>query len=576
MKPASPHRILYLDGSATQRPPVQDRLAGLGYVVERVDSVERALKVVQDERHDLILVNPHLATGADVQTVHLLKTRASLPVLFVLCGPIKGDRHPPGAESDIDGFLFLGAGDDYRDIWPICINHALQKHASQMEQGYTLTALQQDNRNLTLLTRLAQILTSTLDVQQITSQLVQAITEIVVTEGSSVWLKEGEQNDQLVCVAMYLAGQDITAYKIEMPLGQGVVGWVAQQGQPVNVQQVSSDERFSPVVDNQTGFKTQSILAVPLITRQQVIGVLEFVNKIGGYFDERDRELAETVATYAANAIENARLMASVSRQRDRLERQNEALDAFAHTVAHDLKNPLSLIVGFADLVRDGYDTLPRETIQESLDTIVEYGVKMSSIVDALLMLASVGSDEEVVREPVDMSAITGAVIQRMKYLIHEYEAEVVTPKTWPAALGNSSWLEEVWYNYLSNGIKYGGRPPRLKLGYDEPKNGTVRFWVQDNGPGLPTDNPATLFQPQHSRQRNRQHNGHGLGLSIVQRIISRLGGEVGAESVAGQGSRFSFTLPVSPAASREETRSTTLRERPAAAPATHRANRPG
>jgi signal transduction histidine kinase len=552
MKPAPPRRLLYLDLSAAPRGPVQERLEVLGYGVERVESVEQTLKVVQYKQFELILFHPQLATGADLEPIHVLRTHAGLPVLLVVSISDGGDLLAQHVGSEVDGFLLVGADDDYHKVWPACISQVIQKHAGQMEQERTLTALQQDNRNLTLLTRLAQILTSTLDVQQITSQLVQAIMEIVVTEGSSVWLVEGEPNAQLVCVAMYLAGQDITSHKIEMPLGQGIVGWVAQYGKPLNVKQVASDRRFSPIVDSQTGYKTQSILAVPLITRHQVIGVLEFVNKLDGHFDERDLQLAETVATYAANAIENARLMESVSRQRDRLERQNEALDAFAHTVAHDLKNPLSLIVGFADLVRDGYDTLPRETIQESLDTIVEYGVKMSSIVDALLMLATVGSHEEVVREPVDMGVITDAVIRRIKYLIQDHEARVVTPKRWPAVLGNSSWLEEVWYNYLSNGIKYGGRPPYLKLGYDAPENGAVRFWVEDNGPGLQTDNPAALFQPQRNRPRNRPRNGHGLGLSIVQRIISRLGGEVGAESLPGRGSRFSFTLPVAPAANRE------------------------
>jgi K+-sensing histidine kinase KdpD len=556
MSTAPPPHILYLDGSKSDDSQVVDRLEQLGCGVVRVIAADQMPIQLQDECYDLILLNLHLVDHTTSLPIQWLNTENLPPILVLLEDWPTADLLAQLVGFDIAGFLFHSSDQDYQHVWPISIERAIQKYGNKIEQGRTVAALQQDNRNLTLLTRLAQILTSTLDVQQITSQLVQAISEIVVTEGSSVWLKEDEQGGPLVCAAMYLAGQDITAHKLEMAPGQGIVGWVAQHGQPANVQHVVADDRFSPVVDSQTGYTTQSILAVPLITRHQVIGVLEFVNKIGGPFDERDRELAETVATYAANAIEDARLMESVSRQRDRLERQNEALDAFAHTVAHDLKNPLSLIVGFADLVRDSFDTLPRETIQESLDTIVEYGIKMSSIVDALLMLASVGSDEEVVREQVDMGKITQAVIRRIEYQIRDYEAKVIAPKNWPAVLGNSSWLEEVWYNYLSNGLKYGGRPPRLKLGYDELGDGIVRFWVQDNGPGLPTANPADLFQPLHNRQRNRQHsrqqNGHGLGLSIVQRIISRLGGEVGAESVAGRGSRFSFTLPASPTASTE------------------------
>jgi signal transduction histidine kinase len=343
---------------------------------------------------------------------------------------------------------------------------------------------------------------------------------------------------------MYLDGKDITSDKWRLPPGQGIVGWVAKHGEAVNIVDAATDERFASAIDSQTGYKTRSILAVPLITRNQVIGVLEFVNKLEGHFNERDREIAETLAAYAANAIENARLMESVSQHRDALEAQNEALDSFAHSVAHDLKNPLTLIVGYADMLRDGFTSFPEETVRESLHTIVEYGIKMSSIVDALLLLASVGAGSDVETEVVDMGFITREVLKRMDHMLREYHVKVLMPETWPAARGYGPWLEEVWYNYLSNGIKYGGRPPQLELGFQPLEGDAIRFWVKDNGPGLRLENPKSLFLPQVRKKRQRDQTGHGLGLSIVQRIIERLGGEVGAESQPGQGSTFSFTLP--------------------------------
>jgi signal transduction histidine kinase len=227
---------------------------------------------------------------------------------------------------------------------------------------------------------------------------------------------------------------------------------------------------------------------------------------------------------------------------------QNESLDAFAHSVAHDLKNPLTLIVGFADMLRDSLDTIPKETVFESLNTIVEYGIKMSSIVDALLLLASVGGGNEVETEPVNMDYITREVIKRMEHTFKEYKAELVLPPFWPVAMGYGPWLEEVWYNYLSNAVKYGGRPPVLHLGCDTSDNGALRFWVKDNGPGLNLDNSMALFMPQSRKRRDRTVSGHGLGLSIVHRIIDRLGGEVGVESQPGEGSTFYFTLPAASA----------------------------
>jgi signal transduction histidine kinase len=102
-----------------------------------------------------------------------------------------------------------------------------------------------------------------------------------------------------------------------------------------------------------------------------------------------------------------------------------------------------------------------------------------------------------------------------------------------------------VWVNYLSNALKYGGQPPQIELGAAEKSDGMVRFWVRDNGPGLRLDEQARLFTP-FTKLSQAQTKGHGLGLSIVRRIVIKLGGEVGVESagVAGQGCVFSFTLP--------------------------------
>jgi signal transduction histidine kinase len=134
---------------------------------------------------------------------------------------------------------------------------------------------------------------------------------------------------------------------------------------------------------------------------------------------------------------------------------------------------------------------------------------------------------------------------QRISYMIEEYKAEIVFPNMWPSALGYAPWIEQVWVNYLSNGCKYGGQPPRLELGGDVQPDGTVRFWVRDNGNGIAPEEQARLFAP-FTRLEQVRARGHGLGLSIVRRIIEKLGGRVGVESdgMAGHGSTFYFILP--------------------------------
>lgn len=226
------------------------------------------------------------------------------------------------------------------------------------------------------------------------------------------------------------------------------------------------------------------------------------------------------------------------------LQARNEELDTFAHTVAHNLQGPLARLVACVDLVRENYATLSAEEIESYFQLISDTEYKMKNIIHELLLLAGVRK-QEVSPEPLLMANIVAEVGQRLGHLITEYQAEIIFPPSWPIALGYPPWVEEVWVNYLSNGLKYGGRPPRLELGATVQSDGMVRFWVRDNGPGLTQAQQALLFTPftQLSQVRTQ---GYGLGLSIVRWIVEKLGGQVGVESegVPGGGSTFFFTLP--------------------------------
>jgi signal transduction histidine kinase len=118
----------------------------------------------------------------------------------------------------------------------------------------------------------------------------------------------------------------------------------------------------------------------------------------------------------------------------------------------------------------------------------------------------------------------------------------VQVPRSWPAALGYSPWVGEVWVNLVSNALKYGGSPPRVELGGT--LEGTqVRFWVRDNGQPLSEAQRRLVFVP-FTRLHQERAEGHGLGLATVQRIVSRLGGGIAVQPAPGGGNEFSFTLP--------------------------------
>jgi PAS domain S-box-containing protein len=220
-------------------------------------------------------------------------------------------------------------------------------------------------------------------------------------------------------------------------------------------------------------------------------------------------------------------------------------LDAFSHTVAHDLKNMLGAIVSASSLIKSGIGKLPEEDILEINDLITQSATKTMHITKELLTLASV-RQQDVQSRKVQMGKIVQDSVSRLKDLIQKQSAQIILPTSWPDALGYGSWLEEVWINYISNALKYGGTPPVIELGSEILPDGKIKFWVKDNGLGLSKNELSVLFN-KYTRLDPHRAEGNGLGLSIVKRIIEKLNGEVGVESknIPGKGCTFYFILPV-------------------------------
>ncbi len=255
----------------------------------------------------------------------------------------------------------------------------------------------------------------------------------------------------------------------------------------------------------------------------------------------------------------------------------NADLERFSHTVAHDLRHLLSPIMGYAEILYVDYETISPAEARKDLLTIVQVAKDMNNLIDELLALAR-ARQEHVEIAPLDMETVVNDVLRRMEYTIKERQAQVVPAPDWPTPLGHAPWLTEVWLNYLSNAIKYGGESPVVELGWtlsegmlegvywppleeDEwrltSQTGTLfpsksalqgravaYFWVRDFGSGIVADRVPNVFNA-FTQLNQTKLRGHGLGLSIVKRIVERLGGRVGVKSEVGVGSTFVFTLPL-------------------------------
>lgn len=233
-----------------------------------------------------------------------------------------------------------------------------------------------------------------------------------------------------------------------------------------------------------------------------------------------------------------------LTEQIKRNEKLIDDLDSYAHTLAHDLKNSLGLIYSSSDIILESIDDNDMDTVTEFSKIVKESAIKTINVTNELLKMATAGH-EDIETQPVNMEEIYLSSSQHIQDIITENNATIEVHGDWIDAQAYAPWIEEIWSNLLSNAIKYGGKPPVIHVGCELTANNQVKYWVKDNGDGVPADKQQHIFK-KHTRLQPEKALGYGLGLSIVKRIIEKLGGEVGVESsgIKGEGSVFYFYLP--------------------------------
>jgi len=284
---------------------------------------------------------------------------------------------------------------------------------------------------------------------------------------------------------------------------------------------------------------------VPIITLTDVedeILAVEAMQKGSQDYLVKGKINANSLMRAIRYSIERQRMFAELAQKAAELEGRNAELDEFAHTVAHQVQGLLSQMVGYTSYITMNYSDDLNEELNRLLKKILQSGHKMNNVISELLLLASVRKGE-ILHVPLNMSRIITEARKRLMFEIEKYEGDISQQEEWPVAMGYPSWVEEVWVNYISNALKYGGPSPKISLGAEYLPDEMIRFWVNDKGPGIDLVDQKRLFTA-HTRLQPTRATGEGLGLSIVQRIVVKSGGLVGVDSEPGEGSTFWFTLP--------------------------------
>jgi signal transduction histidine kinase len=332
---------------------------------------------------------------------------------------------------------------------------------------------------------------------------------------------------------------------IKVPLDASAAGWAVREMKPISMDDVKRDARHFPEADRLSGFQTRSLLAVPLVLRGQVRGVIEVLNKTGNaHYTEEDVAILETLATLAAFAMRDNML----EKPDQGIVKLDRLKSDFIAITSHELRTPLGLILGHATFLRE----IVGDQYNEQLDTIIRNASKLKDIIENLSNVDNFESGAARIRQhKVSIARVIKDVVASFSDMAKQkkinLKANVGTDDLLVEADGSK--IAIAISNLVKNAIAFTNQGGNI-LVKSEAEPGDIKVSVQDDGVGIPAKDLPRIFERffQVESHLTRRHGGMGLGLSVAKSMIEMHGGRIWVESIEGKGSNFIFILPLGPA----------------------------
>ncbi|HOT93028.1 MAG TPA: ATP-binding protein [Anaerolineae bacterium] len=390
---------------------------------------------------------------------------------------------------------------------------------------------------------IGQMLNSTLDLSQLLETIISTASELVGTQAASILLMDERTGELFFAAATGSSREELR--KIKVPLVGSIAGTIYKTREPLIVADVSGDARHYAGVDQSTKFQTRSLLGVPLLVRTRCIGVLEALNKINEEpFNEEDIRTLSAMASHAAIAIENARLVASLREANQRLSELDRLKSNFISIASHELRTPLMIVQGFASFLREQASG----DMTSDLDMVLRGASKLQAIIDQMTNLNYLEAGlSELKQEKIIVQELIAELEEEWRPLAaaKQQNLHVNMPPTPILIRGDRGKLNLAFSNLLNNAVKFTPENGHIEI-HVILHTGRVEITVVDTGIGIPKEELTRIFDRfyQVEDHLTRHHGGLGLGLAIAKEVIEQHNGRIWAESVEGQGSRFRVILP--------------------------------
>jgi signal transduction histidine kinase len=395
------------------------------------------------------------------------------------------------------------------------------------------------------LLKLSRQLNADIELEPFLQILVESICDLTESETGSLFLFEAETG-LLKFVASPRSSRN-KLKQIRVPLEHSVAGEAYTNRRPVIVQDARDDERIFRSVDKELSFVTRSIIAVPITYRQESLGVLEAVNKLGdAQYSEADVMILETLASYAGTYLFNSILYEEALQATQALEEMEKKKSDFLAIASHELRTPLGLIVGHASYLREMADL--GEQYSAQLDVILRSAMHMRKLIEDMANTHLAASPRSrLKRKSFSINQLVNDVVS--SFMDQAVQKKISMRADVPAQptmiQGDDDKLAIALGNLLKNSLMYSG-PGGHVLVRVETLPGFSKVSVIDDGIGIPAKDLPHIFDRfyQVESHLNRRHGGIGLGLSVAKVMVEMHGGQIWAESVVNKGSNFTFLIP--------------------------------
>jgi signal transduction histidine kinase len=376
---------------------------------------------------------------------------------------------------------------------------------------------------------LGRLMSAARDVEELLQVVTRAVVPLLDAERATLYIHNPAANQVVSKVAT-----DLEIGEIRLGMGEGAAGIAAETRRPVRVDDARADPRTQRQFDERTGFETRALLCVPLLNlKKDLVGVLQVLNKRGGgAFTEEDERLLTAFGAYAAVCLEHA-LLAAQARDQERM----AIVGRLASTIAHDIRNPLSIISGYAQLVAETHPDA-----REHADVICAEAERVSGMFGELLEFVR-GTDEGLTVRPYSLGAFFAELFRVIERDFRLSGIRLETDIRWNGALPISRpKLLQACLNISGNAREaMGSRGVFTVAAREEDGDAVITF--TDTGPGIPKEIRARLFEPFVTHGRK---TGAGLGLAIAKKIVEAHGGSISAEDGPGEiGTRITIRLPI-------------------------------